>query len=177
MRTLKPRAVVQAQPSQSTYDPFDPFESFIGTPRKRQIVAKRSKKTRETPGMRRKTYIADVEKRIVSQDWTGATPGILVALYWTCHVKVYGIEPTELDTATTWTIAMKAAGKLVSQHFDGDIDTAIKFMRWVWTRERAKEAWARREGVSRSRITWVTQFCKAVYLVNDWRADKVRRRA
>lgn len=149
----------------------DPLESFIGTQAERQKIAKRSK---PHPGQRRKQQIAEIERRIAAKDWDGMTSGLLVALYWTCHRKTYGVEPAELNTASTWTKAMKSAGKLVIDQFDGDVDLAIKFMRWLWTREQSREQWASKNGIDRSRITWIRQFCR-VENVSDWRADKVRR--
>lgn len=144
----------------------DPLANFIG-----DVHKKRPKKQ---PGARRQEYIADVEDRIKRQDWSNVTVAMLVALYWVCHIKIYGCEPAELDSANTFTNAMKCAGKMVKEQFDGDLQKAVNFMRWVWTRERDREDWRRRNNVAGGRrITWQQQF---IYLglVTDWRAAKAR---
>lgn len=165
MRVIKSRATVAPR-----QQPSDLLESFIGTAEQRKQIAKRPK---PSAGARRKEFIAEVERRIAEQDWSGTKPGLLVALYWSCHVKVYGVVPAELDSATTWTTAMKAAGNMVRFYFDNDVQSAIKFMRWLWTREQGREQWRRKNMVSGARITWVRQFCRGEN-VSDWRADKLR---
>ena len=165
MRTLKTRAAdVAALPATASID------NFIGTPEERAKV----KKKKSSPGSRRKEYIAEVEQRVISKDWTGMTAGKLIALYFVCHVKVYGIEPAELNRAATWETAMMAAGGMVRDHFEGDVQVAIKFIRWTWTRENEKEQWRRKNDKGGRRITWVNQF-RHDYLVSDWRAEKMRK--
>jgi len=168
MRVIKSRVAIAA-PQQSVST--DLLEGFIGSVEERKKASKRAKAS--SPGARRKQYIAEVERRIAEQDWAGTKPGLLVALYWSCHVKVYGVVPAELDSASTWTTAMKAAGNLVNFQFNGNVQTAIAFMRWLWTREQGREQWRRKNQFSGSRITWVRQFCR-YESVSDWRADKVR---
>jgi len=172
MRTIISRAS-EHKPAQPVSVADASLQAFIGTPDQRARLAKRSK---PSAGANRKDHIADVQRRWRENDWKGMTPGYLVALYWVCHVAVYGTEPLELDKATVWTQAMKSAGALVKKHFDGDVDLAVCFMRWVWTRERDREDWRRRNNVSSNRITWVRQFCYET-LVSDWRTEKVRQRA
>ena len=167
MRVIKSRVATMANPQPTV---SDLLEGFIGTAEQRQKASKRRK---PSPGARRKEYIAEVERRIAEQDWSGTKSGLLVALYWSCHVKVYGVVPAELDSASTWTTAMKAAGNLVNFQFGGDVQMAIKFMRWLWTREQGREQWRRKSQISGGRITWVRQFCR-FESVSDWRADKVR---
>lgn len=168
MRTLKSHA---ADVAGRLAD--DNLANFIGTVEERQRIAKRSK---PNPGARRRQYIEEARQRAAAQDWKGATSGMLVALYWVCHVKVYGTEPSELDSAATWTKAMKAAGSLVKVQFDGDVQVAIKFMRWLWTREASREQWRKANNTGGRRITWIQNFCY-VSFVSDWRTEKVRKGA
>lgn len=158
LRPKRPPAL--AQP---TLD--DPLANFIG-----DVNKTRSK---SSPGTRRKDYIAEVESRIARQDWNNVNVGLLVAIYWVCHVKIYGTPPAELDSASAWTNAMKCAGLLVQQQFDGDVQKAVNFLRWVWTREREREEWRKKNDVPTKRISWQQQFIYKT-LVTDWRAAKFR---
>lgn len=176
MRTIIRKPASSTPSTLSTPAPaaeVDHLESFIGTAEER---AKKSKKKKPNPGSSRRLHIEDVERRIREQDWSGATAKTLVGLYWTCHVKVYGVTPIELDNAITWQQAMKCAGTLVKRHFDGDVQAAIKFMRWLWTREASKMQWAQKQGFTPNRITWNRQFAQSNY-VTDYRAEKLRRQA
>lgn len=139
--------------------------AFVGAPKR---------KSRPSAGQRRKEHIAEVQDRMQRKDWDGLTPGKLVALYWLCHERVYATAPVEIDKAATWTIVMKHAGTMVQKHFDGDIDRAITFMRWVWTREQEREQWRRANGKGGRRITWQNQFVHD-HLISDWRAAAMRR--
>jgi hypothetical protein len=115
-----------------------------------------------------------MRERVTARDWKGLTAGKLVALYWVFHEHVYGTIPAELDRATVWTMAMKCAGGMVRDHFDGDVEMAVRFMRWVWHREIGKEKWKREKNIQGTkRITWQNQF-RHDYLVSDWRAEKSR---
>jgi hypothetical protein len=160
----------------------DPLANFIG-----DVEAyKRRKKQRSkaTPSSQRKQQILAIEQRIESQKtarteaereacWQGVTAGQLVALYWVCHVKLYGVAPAELEAATTWSNAMKCAGSMVAKQFDGDVQRAVHFMRWTWLREREREEWRKARKIDGKRLTWQQQFIY-LNLVTDWRAAKVR---
>lgn len=141
------------------------IEAFVGPATKR--------KSRPSAGARRQEHIVEVRDRIKRNDWDGLTPGKLVALYWVCHERVYDTTPVEIDKASTWTIVMKHAGTMVARHFDGEMDRAITFMRWVWTREREREQWRRSNGKQGRRITWQNQFVHD-HLISDWRAAAAR---
>lgn len=128
---------------------------------------------KRSPGLLRTKHIAEVSDRMARKEWDGMTPGKLVALYWICHEKVYGVVPLELDRAVTWETAMKVAGSMVKRHFDDDMERAITFMRWVWTREQRQEQWRRDNKREGRRINWKNQFSQD-YLITDWRAAAMR---
>lgn len=156
----------------------DLLASFLGKPKKPRA---------NNPGSRRKQYIEAMEKRVDSQKqahtdlerdavWADMTAGQLVALYWVCHHRLYGVVPGEIDTAAGWSRAMKAAGSMVKNQFEGNVQLAVRFMRWCWHREREREEWRRKNKVPGKRIIWQQQFLWPS-LVSDWRAEKVRRGA
>ena len=138
------------------------IDAFLGpTPRKRSAGSLRAK------------HIEEVRERWKRKEWDGMTPGKLVALYWLCHEEVYGVVPVEIDKTGVWETAMKVAGSMVKRHFDNDIERAITFMRWVWTRERGRERWRRENKRDGQRINWKNQFSQD-YLITDWRAAAMR---
>lgn len=138
------------------------MDAFLGpTPRKRSAGTLRTK------------HIAEVRDRWKRKEWDGMTAGKLVALYWLCHEEVYGVVPAEIDKANIWATAMMAAGSMVKRHFDDDIERAITFMRWVWTREQGREKWRRENKRDGQRINWKNQFSQD-YLITDWRAAAMR---
>jgi len=141
------------------------LDAFVGPPRSRKSAAPR-----------RKQHIEEMTERMKRKSWEGITPGKLVALYWLCHQRVYGVVPAELDKAPTWRSAMQGAGSMVKRHFDGDVQRAIIFMRWVWTQEQSREEWRRANNKSGGRrISWQNQFHHD-YLISDWRAAAMRAR-
>lgn len=103
--------------------------------------------------------------------WDGASPAHLVAVYYMCHERVYGVVPAELDQAKAWKLATVAASQLVRDEFGGSFASALVFVRWVWEREeqrrlsnRTTEAW---------RISWQQMFRKRSMLT-DWRVAMAR---
>lgn len=155
-RHIKSRIGEKTQPAD--------IDKFLGkAPRKRSA------------GSLRKKHIEEVAERMRRKDWDGMTPGKLVALYWICHEMVYGHPPVEIDKVSAWEIAMKAAGSMVRRHFDGDIERAITFMRWVWTREQEREKWRRENKRDGQRLTWRNQFTQD-FLISDWLTAGERRR-
>lgn len=129
---------------------------------------------KRSSGTLRSKHIVEVRDRMNRKHWDGMTPGKLVALYWLCHEKVYGVVPVEIDRATQWEIVMKVAGSMVKRHFDGDMERAITFMRWVWTREQGREQWRRENQRDGQRINWRNQFSHD-FLITDWRAAGMRK--
>ncbi len=142
------------------------MKDFVGKePPKRSPGASRSQRER---------HIEEVRERIRTKEWDGLTAGKLVALYWIVHKEVYECYPVELDKAVIWTRAMQAAGKMVNHHFDGDVQRALTFMRWVWHEEERIEEWRKRSGAHGS-ISWKNQFYHD-YLITKWRQAAARRR-
>ncbi len=154
--------------------------AFLGTPADqascKQKVQKAKKTRGNTTAAQRQQHLADIEARIARQDWSGTNATTLVALYWVCHVKVYGVPPLELDTSEAWRRATMLAGGLVKKQFEGDYHTAIKWMRWVWTREQRREEYRRNNPSGGTRIGWLWMFGRAT-LVTDWRAERIRKGA
>lgn len=163
-RRLKSRAT---EPRPPTPTPAElALSAFVGPVKKGR---------KKSPGSHRKAHIEQVTDMVKHRDYADMTPGRLVALYWLCHERVYGVAPTELNTAAAWNRAMKSAGKMVAEHFDGDVQRAVVFMRWVWNDERRKEEWRRANKRNGRRITWQGQFVRD-YLITDWRASVMRAR-
>lgn len=150
--------------SKAGVKPAVDIDKFLGkAPRKR------------SSGSLRKKHIEEVCDRMKRKHWDGMTPGKLVALYWLCHERVYDVPPMEIDKAATWEMVMKQAGSMVKRHFDDDMERAITFMRWVWTREQGREQWRRANSRDGQRLTWRNQFAQD-YLITDWRAAAMRAR-
>lgn len=126
------------------------------------------------PRTLRVKHIEEVRDRMKRKEYVGMTPGKLVAMYWVCHEKVYGVVPVEIDNSAAWKTAMLRAGSMVKRHFDGDMERAITFMRWVWTREQKNEEWRRANNRDGRRISWQNQFSHD-FLITDWRAAGMRR--
>lgn len=162
-----PRRLIKKRAAEDVDKAAANIAAFVGSPSKR-------KSSRPSAGSRRKQYIEEVRERMKRKNWEGMTAGKLVALYWLCHERVYGVTPVEIDKASTWTSAMKQAGSMVQKHFDGDVDRAITFMRWCWTRELEREKWRRDNGKEGRRLSWQNQFIHH-HLITDWRAAAMRR--
>ncbi len=145
--------------------PRGSLAGFLGTPKPKRKV---------NPGSRRKQHIAEIRQRVEAKDWTDVSAGKLVALYWFCHETVYGVEPTELDSAATWRAAMLQSGRMVRDNFDSDVQRAIRFMQWVWSEEQRRETWRRNNDKNGKRINWRMQFIFGD-LVTDYRAAQSRK--
>lgn len=111
-----------------------------------------------------------------TRQWDAAQPGHLVALYCWCHEHVYGAPPGELQQGSTWWLAQQAARRQVQQEFREDVVAAVDFVRWVWQREKGREAKRRRDGTGGDfRIGWRLQFGPT--LLTDYRVELARRGA
>jgi hypothetical protein len=115
--------------------------------------------------------LAETRERMASGDWEGAAPRNLLALYALLHETVYGIAPGELTSATRL-YAAGAAGRMLKADFDDDAGAMAEFMRWLWGRERKREAWRRENGRDGQRIGWRLQF--NTQLVTDYRLALAR---
>lgn len=118
------------------------------------------------------TAVEDARGRIRSGDWGGATPRLLVALYYVCHTEVYGAEPVELR-GEQWSMACRSAGALVKTEFGGDLSKTVEYVRWTWRRENWREG-RRTDEQKRWRVTWRQQFAQR-NLLSDYRTELARR--
>ncbi len=138
------------------------------------MVGPKRKAPRGGGKAQREAHLKEIERRAKGKDWDGVTAGKLVALYYFCHVRVYQVPPIELQRNTTYTAAMKQAGSMVKRHFDGDVQKAVRFMRWVWDREQGKQEWLKTNDKEGRRLTWQNQFTHD-FLVTDWLRAKAQK--
>lgn len=114
----------------------------------------------------------EVEARIKKDEWAGARPLHLVALYMKMHLEVYGVEATDCGP-TERLQAAGVAGKMLERDFEGDVVAMVDFIRWVWRREVGAEKWRRENHRSGRRISWPLQFSQKLFV--DYRIDWKRR--
>lgn len=117
--------------------------------------------------------INEAERRATAADWEDATGRAFVGLYALCHRLVYGVVPVDLDAANL-ARASKLAASCLHKHFADDRAEFVEFVKWSWEREKGKEAWALRNGVTRGRLSAMAQFSGG--LVTDYRVDLARSR-
>ena len=98
-------------------------------------------------------------------EWTGAKPEHLVALYAQLHDHVYGVDSEEISDKRRWGTACVDAACMLEREFHGNVEAAVKFVAWVWGRE--KKARARANGREMRRLGCRLQFSAG--LVNDYR--------
>jgi hypothetical protein len=128
---------------------------------------KRRKKGAPTRSYVRRLIVEAAERRR-SDDWDGAKPRHLVALYLILHSWCYGVEAEEV-VGVAWNAAVSAAGKLLRDEFDDKIEEAVEFIRWVWKRERGREKWRRENGGGGGgRVGWRLMFAQRSF-VTDYR--------
>lgn len=128
--------------------------------------------TRKLP--RIEQAVDDAEHRSKSGTWEGATGRTLVGLYALCHRIVYGEIPLELYQKAEFSVAARMATKALHEWFGDDPALFVEFLKWSWEREKGRDAWATREGKSRSRMRARFQFSAA--MVQDWRVERTRDR-
>ncbi len=113
----------------------------------------------------------DEAKELLSKNgWSYAEPKHLVGLYAVLHEQVYGVAPDELVEA--YPGAVSAAARLVRDEFEGKVYRAVEFLRWVWSRERAREK-RRAPGEGAARLGWRFMFAGRA-LLTDWKVDQAR---
>lgn len=139
-------------------------------------VERKRKKLGGTGKAKREQLLSDVRDRMRSKSerkWDRASPAHLVAVYYLCHERVYGVVPAELDQDKSWKLATVAAAQLVRNEFGGSFAAALDYVQWVWMREdrragtRAKTEW---------RVTWRQVFGRRS-LLTDWRVVRARDEA
>ena len=84
-----------------------------------------------------------VRTMFATGDWTRATPIHLVATFALLHRSTYGVLPGELDAVTLFRVRLHAT-KFFVQEFDSDWSKFVQYARWVWTREKQREEWRKR---------------------------------
>lgn len=143
----------------------------------RTLFAAETSTTRSSGGgvsaqsMKRATE--ELEKMASANDFLGARPLHLVALYLHLHLKVYGVEATDCGPGERLAAAGRAAS-LIAQDFEASGAAAVEFLRWTWSREQGREKWRRENGRGGQRITWRLQFSSA--LVVDYKIDRARKK-
>ena len=96
--------------------------------------------------------VARVEGCIADGHWP-ADPSLLVGLYCWAHVEVYGV-PVVAEVRHYYVTAQQGAKRLLEQEFKGDMEEALRWMRWLWARELDHEEWRRANGRTGRRLTW-----------------------
>jgi len=144
------------------------------------IELDRQRRARRKPSGSLKNAVRDVEdmydraKEEGENVWTEAKPRHLVGLYAKLHESVYGVLPIEVD-GVAFAGAVSAARTMLDREFEGDVLKMLGFMRWVWSRERWREADRRRRGGEGRdyRVGWRLQFASRA-LFTDWRVALMR---
>ncbi len=149
----------------------DSVASFLSHKSKRTPVGGAAK----TPALKPvEVAVLDAENRSKAGTWTGATGRTFVGLYALCHRIVYGEIPLELFEKMEFSIAARMATKALHEWFVDDPTFLVEFVKWSWTREESRDAWAIREGKDRTRMRARFQFSAA--MVQDWRIDRTKGR-
>lgn len=115
----------------------------------------------------------DASKRAESGQWEDASSRSFVGLYAMCHRMTYGVEASDLREKFKFTVANKAAAKVLHVFFDDDKSEFVEFIKWAWEREKGREEWAARENKSRGRLSTRAQFSAG--MVTDYRVEAERR--
>lgn len=106
------------------------------------------------------------------EDWPQKTPAMLVALFCWAHEAIYGVSCIS-EVARVFNGAVSAADKLVRDEFDGSLEHASEYLRWVWRREREREQWRRKNTGFGRVLSWRNVFLHRE-LVKEMRLDAVR---
>lgn len=101
--------------------------------------------------------------------WNEFEPKNFVALYCMLHGNVYGVIPEEVRDV--FTLVVNAAKKQLKDEFSGDNKRMVEFMRWVWAREKKRNA--TRSEDNDFRIGWRLQFGRT--LLSDYRVARARK--
>lgn len=175
-RSLKyttPEAVAEAEARQAAQERAE-AEAAAAASNLEAFVGVGKKKRRKSSALDTDRAREEVRAMLSTNDFNGVRPLHLVALYEWCHEQVYGVRPAEFAKKAAWRPALFAASKLTREEFRDSGAAVVDFIRWTWTRERAREA-ARRAGrnESTSRIGWRLQFVTR-HLVTDYRIEIAR---
>lgn len=111
----------------------------------------------------------EVEKMRASGDFSSLKARHLVALHMWLHSEVYGVP--ESVSNKDFARATHCANNLVKIGFGGEINEALSYLKWVWSREMKREK-SRSPGDS-WRLNWKFVFV-VKNLVDDYRVAKNR---
>jgi hypothetical protein len=123
-----------------------------------QLVPERKPKRGGISKVQQARFRGQAAERVKSNDWAGAQPAVLVALYTMFHHRAYGVMPDELQGAQEYQRATYAAAKFVKDQFAACSMTAAACMLWSWQREAEWEQWRRQNKREGGRFTWQRQF-------------------
>lgn len=134
-------------------------------------------KKRSAPKIRDDAFLAlldEVGEFLAKGEWEKAEPKHFVALYADLHFRCYGIEPGDMGPKER-AFASKLAGDMLEKDFAGNRLEMSRFVAWVWTREKGREEWRRENGRAGGRVTWRSQFGRAV--LTEYRLEEARKKA
>lgn len=152
------------------------LEAFLGRARDPEtgklIPKKKRARTRSVAASTHDRTRAETQRMIDTRDWEGCAPRHLVALYDLMHRKTYGIDAPM--TGTERHRATLMAGGFVKRAFGGDMDKALHYLRWLWTREMDREKWRRENGRDGGRLELRWIFGNR--LLTDYQVAMARKR-
>lgn len=153
------------------------LEKFLG--RKRDPATGKLE-PKKKPRPRSKTVAAatfartehETREMIRTREWDACGVRHLVALFEIMHEKAYGIAPTT-SASERYTMTLMMGG-FVKRAFGGDIDKALDYFRWLWTREIANEKWRRENGREPRRLAF--RWTVGNGMLDDYRVAMARRK-
>lgn len=97
--------------------------------------------------------VKEVAECIETDDWGDKRPALLVGVFCWAHEQIYGVDCVR-EVKRFFLTASQGARKLIDEEFEGDFDEALRFMKWVWARERDREEWRRKNTGYGKRLRW-----------------------
>ena len=71
--------------------------------------------------------------------------------------------------------AKMSAGLFLKQRCNGNFETAVAYMKWVWKRERGREEWRRKEHIDGKVLGW-RLILKVPSMWTEYRIGQERRK-
>ena len=160
-----PNGVGGSSPTDPEIGAAEAFAEWAGVGKKRRLASISSSALDR--------ILAETRVAMKTGDWTDLNSRHVFAYWAIAHELVYGVAP--VTTGAERAQAAMRMGAAIKRHFDGDVGKAADYLRWLWTRERGREEWRRREGTSRgASLGWRMMFLSA--LVTEYRVDGARVR-
>jgi hypothetical protein len=150
------------------------LEKFLGRardPKTGKLIPKK-KRVKTTASSSFDRTIVETRTMVEGGDWEGCAARHIVALFVLMHEKTYGVVPTMSGKERYSNTGI--AGGFVRRVFAGDMDKALDYLRWLWTREIANEKWRRENSREGRRLSFGAMVSGA--LVDDYRVAMARRR-